>query len=114
MKGAICGREIFEMDEYPRWWFRPTAMRKIPKRSCLSRACVAALGVGLAVSSVSCMTTYDVEGRPMQTVDPGLAIAGAAAAGVLGYAIGNNNNHHHRYYHGGGYGYHRGYGRCHY
>ncbi len=51
----------------------------------------------------------------MQTVDPGLAIAGVAAAGVLGYAIANNNhNNHHRHYHGGGYGYHRGYGRHHY
>lgn len=34
-------------------------------------------------------------------VDPGLAIAGAAAAGLLGYAIGNNQGN--RYYHGGGY-----------
>jgi hypothetical protein len=106
---------MFEVDEYPGWWFRPTAMKKLLKRSFLSRVCVAALGVGLAVSSVSCMTTYDVEGRPMQTVDPGLAIAGVAAAGVLGYAIANNNhNNHHRHYHGGGYGYHRGYGRHHY
>ncbi len=63
--------------------------------------------------SMSCMTTYDAYGRPMQTVDPGLAVAGVAAAGLIGYAAANNNNHRdHGYYHGGGYyrsgGYHRG------
>lgn len=35
-------------------------------------------------------------------VDPGLAVAGAAAAGLLGYALGNNNHNH--YYHGPYYG----------
>lgn len=63
--------------------------------------------------SVSCMTTYDAYGRPMQTVDPGLAVAGVAAAGLIGYAAANNNHHHdHGYYGGGGYyggsGYYRG------
>ena len=65
--------------------------------------------------SVSCMTTYDAYGRPMQTVDPGLAVAGVAAAGLIGYAAANNNNHHHHdrgYYQGNGYygggGYYRG------
>ncbi|MEO5712276.1 MAG: hypothetical protein ABIT37_02210 [Luteolibacter sp.] len=61
--------------------------------------------------SVSCMTTYDAYGRPMQTVDPGLAVAGVAAAGLIGYAAGNNHSdHHHDYYGGGGYygGYHGG------
>lgn len=43
------------------------------------------------------MTTYDANGNPVQSVDPGVAIAGAAAAGVLGYAIANNNDHHHHY-----------------
>ena len=52
-------------------------------------------------ASVSCMTTYDSAGRPVQSVDPGVAIAGAAAAGLAGYAIANNNDNHH--YHGGGY-----------
>ena len=33
-------------------------------------------------------------------VDPAVAIAGVAAAGLLGYAIGNNHNHS---YYGGGY-----------
>lgn len=66
----------------------------------------------MGVSS-SCMTTYDAQGRPVQSVDPGLAVAGVAAAGLIGYAAGNN---HHDHYHGGGYyaapyyggGYYRG------
>ena len=65
--------------------------------------------VGLLVclaSSVSCMTTYDAYGRPVQSVDPAVAIAGAAAAGMIGYAAANNNDHHHSYNHRGGY-YHR-------
>jgi len=49
-------------------------------------------------------------------VDPGLAVAGVAAAGLLGYAIGNNRGHHHHYgpgyYRPVGYGYYgRGYCR---
>ncbi len=31
-------------------------------------------------------------------VDPALAIAGVAAAGILGYAIANNHGHHGHYY----------------
>jgi hypothetical protein len=41
----------------------------------------------------------------VQTVDPGLAVAGAAAAGLVGYAIANNRDDNH-YYHGHG-GYYR-------
>lgn len=64
--------------------------------------------------SVSCMTTYDAAGRPVQSVDPAVAVAGAAAAGLVGYAIANDNDHHHNYYGGGGYyrpygGHHRRY-----
>lgn len=57
---------------------------------------------GLAVASVSCMTTYDSAGRPVQSVDPAVAVAGAAAAGLIGYAIANDNNDHH-HHHGGYY-----------
>ena len=60
--------------------------------------------------SVSCMTTYDAYGRPVQTVDPAVAVAGVAAAGLIGYAAANNNHHNHHYhggYYGGG-GYYRG------
>ncbi len=59
-------------------------------------------------SSVSCMTTYDAYGRPVETVDPGLAVAGIAAAGLIGYAAANNRSHDRDYhrggYYGGGYG----------
>lgn len=48
---------------------------------------------------VSCMTTYDAYGRPVQSVDPAAAAAGIAAAGVIGYAIGQNNDHHHHHHH---------------
>lgn len=66
--------------------------------------------LALTGSSVSCMTTYDSCGRPVQSVDPAVAIAGVAAAGLIGYAASNNNDHHHHgghyrggYYGGGGY-----------
>lgn len=62
--------------------------------------------IGFAASSVSCMTTYDSAGRPVQSVDPGVAVAGAAAAGLVGYAIANDrDDHRHRH---GGYYRHRG------
>lgn len=38
-------------------------------------------------AATSCTTTYDSYGRPVQSVDPGVAIAGAAAAAVVGYAV---------------------------
>jgi len=74
-------------------------------------------------SSVSCMTTYDAYGRPVESVDPGLAVAGIAAAGLIGYAISEDHGHDYdyhghgghydrgRYYNRGGYysGYHGGY-----
>lgn len=59
----------------------------------------------LVLTSVGCMTTYDAYGRPVQSVDPGVAVAGMAAAGLVGAAIANNNNHHHHGYYGGGYYY---------
>jgi hypothetical protein len=46
-------------------------------------------------ATASCMTTYDRDGRPVQSVDPGAAAVGAVAAGVLGYAIASGNNDHH-------------------
>ncbi|MBC8126214.1 MAG: hypothetical protein H8M99_03565 [Gloeobacteraceae cyanobacterium ES-bin-144] len=51
------------------------------------------------------MTTYDAAGYPVQSVDPGLAMAGVAAAGLIGYALANDNNNNH--YYGGGGGYYR-------
>lgn len=52
----------------------------------------------VALAGTSCMTTYDAYGRPVQTVDPGAAAVGIAAAGLAGYAIGHHNSHHHHYY----------------
>lgn len=62
--------------------------------------------IGLAAASLSCMTTYDSAGRPVQSVDPGVALAGAAAAGLIGYAIANDDDHKHKHHH-----YHGGYYR---
>ncbi|MGJ8633199.1 MAG: hypothetical protein ACSHX7_04705 [Luteolibacter sp.] len=50
----------------------------------------------IALSSVSCQTTYDAYGTPRKSVDPGVAIAGVAAAGVLGYALSNNDRNRYR------------------
>ncbi|MBM3863049.1 MAG: hypothetical protein FJ385_03715 [Verrucomicrobia bacterium] len=55
------------------------------------------------------MTTYDAWGRPVQSVDPGAAMVGAAAAGLIGYAIASDHGHHHHRGHvhaHHGYGYH--------
>jgi len=67
------------------------------------RAGAWSLVAALGFSSVSCMTTYDTNGRAMQTVDPAVAIAGVAAAGLIGYAIANDNHGSNHYYGGGGY-----------
>ncbi len=79
-------------------------------------------GLAVAITGTSCTTTYDHHGRPTQSVDPGVAVAGAAAAGLVGYAIANNRQkdkqrrqqfrqHHH--YHGHHY-HHPRHGRRHY
>lgn len=59
----------------------------------------------------SCMTTYDANGNPVQSVSPEGAAAIAVGAAVVGYALSQDNDHHH--YHGGGYGYYRP-RRCYY
>jgi hypothetical protein len=62
--------------------------------------------IALIFGGTSCMTTYDAYGRPVQTVDPGAAAAGIAAAGLVGYALGQDHHHHGYYgpYYGGYYG----------
>lgn len=70
----------------------------------LFRLTVLSALLALIGSSVSCMTTYDSYGRPVQSVDPAVAIAGVAAAGLIGYAAANNNDHHDHHYRGGYYG----------
>ena len=70
--------------------------------------------VGFAAMATSCTTTYDAYGRPQYSVDPAVAVAGVAAAGVIGYAIADNNSND---YHGGrnysnhGRGHYGGHGR---
>lgn len=64
-----------------------------------------AVGIG---AGTSCMTTYDAYGRPVQSVDPGVAVAGVAAAGLIGYSMhhGHHGHHysgHHHYRPYGGY-----------
>lgn len=68
----------------------------------ISRIVTATALLALSPFITSCTTTYDAAGRPVQSVDPGTAAAGAVAAGALGYAIGQNNDNDRRYY-GSGY-----------
>jgi hypothetical protein len=80
---------------------------------------VAAIGM-ILLMGVSCTTSYDAYGRPMQTVDPGLATLGVVAAGVAGYALANrggnrgyrNHNRHYNHpqqrYHRSNRGYYQG------
>jgi hypothetical protein len=69
----------------------------------------AATAVSIVLATVSCTTTYDAQGNPVQSVDPAAAAAGMVAAGVLGAAISNNNDDNHYYYgRRGGYHHHHG------
>lgn len=72
----------------------------------------AVAALALAVTSTSCTTTYDAYGRPVQSVDPGLAVAGIAAAGLIGYALADDNDNDYRHYNRGGY--HKSYHNHHY
>ena len=82
-------------------------------KTILSPARLTAL-LAVVTLSTSCMTTYDAYGQPRQSVDPGLAIMGVAAAGLVGYALADDNSHHsHNYYSGGGYYHSRGYNGYH-
>lgn len=50
------------------------------------------LTAAIALASINCTTTYDAYGNPRNSVDPGTAVAGAAAVGVLGYALAKDRN----------------------
>ncbi|MEO1857914.1 MAG: hypothetical protein ABGY95_11210 [Rubritalea sp.] len=79
------------------------------------------LALATCLALPSCMTTYDRNGRPVQSVDPGLAVVGIVGAGLIGAALASDNNHrdgHHRSHNdshyqynscdtGGGHGDHR-------
>lgn len=88
----------------------PYVCKVMKKRTMIPRWTTFCMLVLATASSMSCMTTYDSAGRPVQSVDPGLAVAGVAAAGLIGYAIANDNGGHHHY--SGHGGYYRPY--CHY
>lgn len=66
------------------------------KNAFALRSAAVLLILGLSGSGVSCMTTYDHAGRPVQSVDPGMAVAGVAAAGLIGYALADDTHSHHR------------------
>lgn len=58
----------------------------------------------MSLLGASCMTTYDAEGRPVQSVDPGAAAAIGLGAAAAGYAIGHHNRDRDYYYPYGYYG----------
>ncbi len=62
----------------------------------------------LPVITVSCMTTYDAQGNPVQSVDPGAAAAIAVGAAALGAAAGRSYRGHDVYYYHGRPCYYRG------
>jgi NADPH-dependent curcumin reductase CurA len=69
-----------------------------PKKFMKRKMIQAAMATGLCLFGASCTTAYDAYGRPIQTVDPGAAVVGAAAAGAVGYAAGRDTRTH-RHYH---------------
>ena len=84
---------------------------------------IVGLIVAMAVSGVSCQTTYDAYGNARQTVDPGVAVVGVVAAGVIGHAIASNQQkknyntkkYHNSHYHHPARGYYDQYGNyCYY
>lgn len=78
------------------------------KKSLTTRVIVSLCAAALVLAGSSCSTTYDAYGRPQQSVDPGVALAGVAAAGLIGYAIADNNRNDNYYRHGGYNDHHRG------
>jgi hypothetical protein len=89
--------------EYPPVPAVHTAVKTKLSATRLFRLVALPLVLAFGASSVGCVTTYDPYGRPVQTVDPAVAVAGVAAAGLIGYAIGDSRGG--SCYHGGGYYY---------
>jgi hypothetical protein len=65
--------------------------------------------VAIAAMGTGCTTAYDAYGNPRPVVEPGVAVLGAAAAGLLAYGLASDHHHDHyaRSYPNRGYG--RGY-----
>lgn len=60
----------------------------------------------IPILATGCTSTYDAYGRPQQSVDPGVAVAGAVAAGLIGLALASDrdDDYGHHGYGGGSYG----------
>ena len=56
----------------------------------------AGLGLALCLGETSCTTTYDTQGRPVQSVTPEAAALGIVAAGLVGYALADDDDHRHK------------------
>jgi len=69
------------------------------------RIVLAALAPALITS---CMTTYDAQGNPVQSVDPAAATAIGVGAAAAGYAAGRNSRRDTYYYRGRPYYWHHG------
>jgi len=80
----------------------------------MSPSLIRAIAISLILATgASCTTAYDAYGRPQQVVDPGAALLGVAAAGLIGFALADNDrdcNHYNRNNCGGA-RWNRGYGR---
>jgi hypothetical protein len=76
---------------------------------------ILALLLMIALLSQSCMTTYDAYGRPVQSVDPGVATASVITAGAVGFILGASSYDNYGYYGGCDRSYYfRPYSRGHY
>ncbi|SHI39773.1 hypothetical protein SAMN02745181_0035 [Rubritalea squalenifaciens DSM 18772] len=66
------------------------------------KTAISIIGGSLAALSLSsCMTTYDAQGNPVQSVDPAAATVGIVGAGLIGAALADDDDHHHHHRHHG-------------
>ena len=74
----------------------------VMKKSIVLRLIAVVSVAGLATNCTT--TSYDAYGNPKQTVDPGVALLGAAAVGLVGYALADDHRSSSRHHgHGSGY-----------
>ena len=81
-----------------KWVFVYIGMKTLSHLSRFKRMGMVAVLIMAIGLSPSCMRVYDANGRPVQAVDPGIAIAGAAVALMVGAAISNNRHDNQRTY----------------
>jgi hypothetical protein len=59
---------------------------------------IRAIAVSLILATgASCTTAYDAYGPPQQVVDPGAALLGVAAAGLIGFALADDHRGRNQY-----------------